>query len=71
MKKTQIPTISLLGIILACICVLHACDKGEEDCQTCTAHKDGDLIATKRMCKESDRDEFRDQYPGHEIICRN
>jgi hypothetical protein len=71
MRKTQIPTISLLAIIMVAICFLHACDKGEEDCQTCTAHKNGNLVATSTMCTEIEREAFKALYPGHEIICRN
>jgi hypothetical protein len=74
MIKTKTPknlSLRLLAAVVLSISIMHACDKGEEDCQTCTAHLNGSLIATKRMCTEPERDAFRDDYPGHEIICRN
>lgn len=69
LKKTEFQSISLLAIIIACICLMHACTKGK-DCKTCTAKKNGQLITTQEICTDVEKAAFELAYVGHDINCR-
>lgn len=71
MKRTQIPTISLLAIIMVAICFLHACEKNT--CWTCKAYdNNGQEITEQKLCSDEEEQLFRLAYfNADKITCQH
>jgi hypothetical protein len=69
MRKVKFSTDWLLGIILLCICILHACSR--EHCRVCTATKDGEQPKSRSICSDPEEVGFRSQYEfnGYTVDC--
>ena len=64
-----------IALIIVAISIMQGCIKKEDhpednnDCQICTATKNGSTVATETECSQQDKDNFKSKHTDATVSC--